>query len=70
MTELCHCGRPLHYNDLVIRRIVEAMNDEFGEYVTVVHVDGRRWKVPRHCIALHGLKGRDVDSLGFEECRV
>ncbi len=40
-----------------------GLNCEFIE----VEVSGRRYKVPRHYIALHGLKGADVAALGFEE---
>lgn len=64
MTARCHCGRPLHYRDPEIARIMHALVAELGEYV-VVQVGGRRWRVPRHYIALHGLRGADLPSLGF-----
>ncbi len=69
MAELCHCGRPLHYSDPEIRRVVDALVGEYGEYVpvTVTYPEPRTFLVPRHYIALHGLKGWEVRTLGFEE---
>ena len=60
----CHCGKPLHYTDPVTRRIVEKLIAECGENVRVVTAEGA-WLVPRHYIALHGLKAKDVWRLGF-----
>lgn len=65
---MCHCGKPLHYSDANIQRVIEGFVREFGEYLTVT-VDGRSFRVPRHYIALHGLKGEEVPRLGFEEIR-
>jgi hypothetical protein len=64
--ELCHCGQPLHYTS---QRVAAWVGEEIrllGPTV-IVTVGGRSWRVPRHYIALHGLKGRDVAGLGFEE---
>jgi len=63
---LCHCGKPLHYSDAKIQRMVEALIAELGEHV-VVAVGSRSWLVPRHYIALHGLRAQDVPTLGFDE---
>ncbi|HZT29439.1 MAG TPA: hypothetical protein VFA33_06130 [Bryobacteraceae bacterium] len=63
---MCHCGRPLHYTDPVIERMVRALIAQLGEY-TRVTVEGRSWMVQRHYIALHGIKGADLPFLGFEE---
>jgi hypothetical protein len=63
---LCHCGRPLHYRDPVVRAYIEQQIATSGEYVTVT-VDARSWRVPRHYIALHGLRASELPSLGFEE---
>jgi hypothetical protein len=65
-SQRCHCGLPLHYSDPDVRDAVERCIQEKGEFVTVT-VCGRSWRVPRHYIALHGLKGAEVASLGFEE---
>jgi len=64
--EMCHCGRPLHYTDPVIERMVRALIDELGEYIRIT-VEGRTWLVQRHYIALHGVKGSELPSLGFPE---
>ena len=64
--ELCHCGQPLHYTSREIEAKIRAIVAEKGEYVDI-RVDGYgTWRVQRHYVALHGLKGADVASLGFE----
>jgi hypothetical protein len=64
--KLCFCGQPLHYRDPAIELMVSRMVRDFGERVRV-SVGARTWLVPRHYIALHGLKTEDVPRLGFEE---
>ncbi len=66
MSEMCHCGQPLHYSHPWAKAYVDRMVLRLGEHINVT-VDGRTWKVQRHYIALHGLKGKDVSTLGFEE---
>ncbi len=63
---MCHCGRPLHYTDPVIERMVTKLSEETGEYVSVT-VGWRTWLVQRHYIAIHGLKAAELPSLGFVE---
>jgi len=65
-TQLCHCGRPLHYTSAMVRAFVERAIREHGELVTV-NALGRRWSVPRHYIALHGLRAEELPGLGFSE---
>ena len=67
--EMCHCGRPLHYNSSDIKAVVSAMVAEKGPRIEVTGPDGRKWLVPRHYIALHGLKPEDLPNLGFEEVK-
>lgn len=65
----CACGRPLHYSDPMVRRFVERQIEEHGERVKV-SCGGRAWLVPRHFIALHGLKAKELGTPalpGFEE---
>jgi hypothetical protein len=62
----CHCGRPLHYQDLEVQRAVERLIRAKGPRV-VVRAGGRAWMVDRHYIALHGLKAVELPRLGFEE---
>lgn len=68
-TPLCHCGRPLHYSDPAVQEKIEILIAALGERLEV-HVGGRAWLVPRHYIALHGLKAMELPFLGFEEVRI
>ena len=64
--EMCACGKPLHYRSAATEQMVRELIASCGDYV-VVHYAWRCWRVPRHYIALHGLRARDLPSLGFEE---
>lgn len=64
MTELCHCGKPLHYSDPKIKAFVDKQIEKLGTHVNVVCMN-KNYLVPRHYIALHGLNAYDLDSLGF-----
>lgn len=66
---LCHCGQPLHYRNQEIEDMVQLFVDRLGEYIIVAGSDGRKWKVQRHYIALHGLHEQDLPYLGFEEAK-
>lgn len=66
--ERCPCGRPLHYGSEQAQQAVEDIIAAKGPLIRVT-VGGRTWTVPRHYIALHGLRGDEVASLGFEEQR-
>jgi len=61
-TELCACGRPLHYSCPMTEYLVRAMITELGPDVPVT-VGNRTWRVPRHFIALHGLNAADFPLL-------
>ena len=65
--ERCHCGRLLHYSDAGIRAYVEDMIARLGPTVPVKNAAGRSFLVPRHFIALHGLKEAELATLGFPE---
>jgi hypothetical protein len=65
---LCYCGQPLHYSDPRIQARIQALVDALGEYVKV-RAAGRVWLVPRHYIALHGIKANELPTLGFEEVK-
>ena len=58
----CACGLPLHYRDKQKQAEVQALVDELGEWMPV-HVGIDRYMVQRHYIALHGLKGNELESL-------
>lgn len=63
--KLCHCGKPLHYTDPVVQMQVEELIEAKGEFIDIV-INGDTWRVQRHYIALHGIKGSDVATLGFD----
>jgi hypothetical protein len=65
-SDLCHCGKPLHYTDKKVEAAIRRLVFDLGEHVKVT-VGGRAFLVQRHYIALHGLKGEDVSKLGFTE---
>jgi len=58
----CACGKPLHYTDAAAEAMVSRLVRELGEHIPVV-VEGVRYKVQRHYIALHGLKAQDLPRL-------
>lgn len=66
--ERCACGQPLHYSDPVLRDQIERIIAEAGgdPFVNVT-CDGRTWRVQRHYIALHGIKGWMLPYLNFQE---
>lgn len=66
--KLCHCGKPLHYNNSFAEAWTNAMIKEQGEFIGCVSpVTDKTYKVSRHYIALHGLKNDELHKLGFEE---
>lgn len=72
--KLCACGKPLHYTDRQIQRAVQWLVDQKGECVEV-KVIGKpdTYLVPRHFIALHGMKASELEDLaafyGFKQVR-
>lgn len=56
---LCPCGKPLHYASPENEAMVEELVAQLGEDVRVT-VGDRSWLVPRHYIALHGLKAWEL----------
>lgn len=65
-TDKCHCGEALHYTNSALQKQVQEIVDKFGPYIDVT-VAGRTFRVQRHFIALHGIKGKDLSTLGFTE---
>lgn len=64
MNKICHCGRPLHYTNKDIEAFVDRMVTQLGEFIEIV-CENKTYKISRHYIALHGINGSDLDSLGF-----
>jgi hypothetical protein len=69
MNNLCHCGKPLHYDDPARQSWCESVVKRFGPYIDIT-VDGRTFQVQRHYIALHHIRGANAETLeklGFKE---
>ena len=64
--KMCACGKPLHYTDPVLQQMVQQCIDEFGENI-YIRLGDRVWLIPRHFIALHGIKAWELEKLGFPE---
>ena len=64
----CNLHVPLdgHDRDPMQFAAVERLVAEAGEWITV-EAGGKRWRVSRYCIALHGFKADGIASYGFEE---
>jgi hypothetical protein len=62
--ERCACGRPLHYTDPRIERYMRELVTRKGPEI-LVSVDGENYGiwVPRHYIALHGIRGEQLVTL-------
>jgi hypothetical protein len=70
--ELCACGRPLHYTDPEVRKVMDVLVKNLGPdiRVTVINPLTKQpvtYLVQRHFVALHGLDGEEVHKLGFPE---
>lgn len=70
---MCACGEPLHYSSAEMRELVDSMIElAGGDPLIEVVTGGKRWRVPRHYIALHGVPPSwEMPALalrhGFEE---
>jgi hypothetical protein len=71
--KMCACGHPLHYTDPELQEVVEQQIAQLGESIRIALPSGRKFMVPRHFIALHGVKGYELPGVaalyGFEEVR-
>lgn len=63
---LCYCGIPLHYTDPFIENQVKQLVSKYGEMVIVTNHLGENFNVPRHYVALHGLREENLSKLGFK----
>ena len=68
--KLCHCGKPLHYSDRGLETMVNKFCAAMGDYVPVIQRStGKKFKVQRHYISLHGIKEQELHTYGFEEIK-
>lgn len=67
----CACGLPLHYTDKKTKKHIEALVSKVGEFIKVKLPEsgGRTFLVQRHYIALHGIDGKTLENLGFNEVK-
>jgi hypothetical protein len=63
----CYCGKPLHYTDGSKQKFVQKLVDELGEFIPVTVPSKGTFLVQRHYIALHGIKGENIETLGFKK---
>jgi hypothetical protein len=63
----CWCGRPLHYKSPKEKQMVDEIVNKFGEFINVTVAGSKTYLVQRHYIALHGIKDKDLSTLGFAE---
>lgn len=66
-SELCPCGRPLHYSNADIEMFVRSQIAQLGPNVIVNFTSGPSYEVPRHYIALHGLSAAKAAEMGFTQ---
>jgi hypothetical protein len=57
--KLCPCGRPLHYPNAKTQAYVLKQIEQLGPTINVSTAKGV-FAVPRHYVALHGLRARDI----------
>jgi len=70
MKDLCHCGQPLHYTCKTTEELIKRIIHEKGRYIAITSMETmKKYKVDRHYIALHGIKGDLLDQYGFEEIK-
>jgi len=68
-TLVCHCGEN-HEIDLEIPRwkAFDDMVTKTGDIALIQHAGTKKtYRVPKIFIAIHGLRGKDLPNLGFEE---
>ena len=61
--ELCPCGEPLHYRRPESQAKVEDLIAKLGSNVEIRLPSGKGWMVPRHYIALHGVRATALPTL-------
>ena len=68
-TDVCACGRPLHYASGASRRAIERIIAAVGPTLAIM-AQGQTFLVPRHYVALHGVSSLTLATvardLGFQ----
>lgn len=58
----CACGRPLHYKDVKLKKLIERINKRCGGDV-ILQIFGVFYTVQRHYVALHGIDPLEIEEL-------
>ncbi len=61
--EMCSCGLPLHYAHPASLEWMQKLVDELGPDVVMTLAGAGIWRVPRHYVALHGVRLVDLPEL-------
>lgn len=61
----CACGKKLHYDGEVSKEYYTKLFECVGQFVEVEDSKGRKFKIQRHYIALHGIDDNTLYRLGF-----
>jgi hypothetical protein len=59
----CDCGEPLHYTTPVYAARMDWVVETYGPLINVHDGSGQAWMIPRHYIALHGIKEAELRGL-------
>ncbi len=62
---MCPCGQPLHYATPEAAAYMDRVVAELGDCIAVQALGKGTYLVPRHFIALHGLKAEELAVLAF-----
>lgn len=67
----CICKKKEHLIDLSIPvwAFVQETVDKLGENTEVTVIGKGIWRIPRFYIAIHGLKGASIETLGFKKIK-
>ena len=61
---MCACGRRLHYSNPNVQAGMCRVIEELGEFIPIqIAGTAATFEVPRHYIALHGIKAREIPEL-------
>lgn len=61
----CACGKKLHYDGEVSKEYYTKLFERVGQFIEIEDSKGRKFKVQRHYIALHGIDDNTLYKLGF-----
>lgn len=66
LPEYCKCGQKMHLSDSQ-RMLLQITAKKWGETKKVTILGGKSYYVPTYYIIVHGLKAKELPTLGFPE---